>query len=517
MADQALAESNTYNAAEDLIGRNLAAGRGDKTAFIDASGAHTFGDVERGTNRFAHVLGTMGLSREARVLLVLDDTVDFPICFLGAMKAGVVSVPANTRSTARDYAYIAADCRAEAIIVSEALLSVVLEEITPADRPRIVVSGADAHGHALLAELLAVEPEEFKTVATTRDDMCFWLYTSGTTGGPKGVVHLHSHLIDTADLYARPVLGINETDIVYSAAKLFFAYGLGNALTFPMAVGATAVLLDEPPVPNVVVDLLRREQVTIFYGVPTLYGMILAGDDLPGPGEHAIRLCVSAGEALPPDLLRRWRERTGTDILDGIGTTEMLHIFISNRLGEVHPGTTGRAVDGYELRLLDDENNEVGPGEIGVLEVSGPTSGLMYWNQRAKTKDTFRGPWTRTGDKYTRDENGIFTYCGRNDDMLKVGGIYVSPFEVEAALVSHEAVLEAAVVGQLDQDELVKPKAFVVLNQGVEASEATAAMLRDFVKNDLAAYKYPRWIEFLEDLPKTATGKIQRFKLRDDG
>jgi benzoate-CoA ligase len=347
--------------------------------------------------------------------------------------------------------------------------------------------------------------------ATSSDDPCFWLYSSGSTGTPKGTVHLHSHLIQTAELYGRGVLGIRENDVVFSAAKLFFAYGLGNSLTFPMSVGATAVLLPSRPAPVDVFKTLRSHKPTIFYGVPTLYAALLAEANRPQRAVLNLRICTSAGEALPAEIGKRWTEAYGCEILDGIGSTEMLHIFLSNRPGEVRYGTTGKAVPGYELRIVGDDGHECGPGEIGELQINGPSAALMYWNNRAKTKATFAGEWTRSGDKYTRDADGYYTYGGRSDDMLKVGGIYVSPFEVEACLMTHAAVLEAAVIGVADTDELVKPKAFVVLKSGQAAS---AEELQMHVKNALAPYKYPRWIQFVPELPKTATGKIQRFKLR---
>jgi benzoate-CoA ligase len=310
------------------------------------------------------------------------------------------------------------------------------------------------------------------------------------------------------------VLGIAPDDVVFSAAKLFFAYGLGNALTFPLSVGATSVLMAERPTPAAVFKRLVGERPTIFYGVPTLYAAMLASAEFPARDRLALRRCVSAGEALPADLGKRWREKTGVDILDGLGSTEMLHIFLSNRPDDVCYGTTGRPVPGYDLRVVDEEGAPVAPGEIGELQVSGPTSSPYYWNNRAKSLATFLGPWTRSGDKYIVDANGRYVYCGRTDDMLKVGGVYVSPFEVEAALATHEAVLEAAVVGCADASELIKPKAFVVLKPGHEAGPALAAALQEHVKSLLAPFKYPRWIEFVADLPKTATGKIQRFKLR---
>ena len=325
-------------------------------------------------------------------------------------------------------------------------------------------------------------------------------------------MHLHGDMARTAELYAGPTLGVSEDDVLFSAAKLFFAYGLGNGLTFPMAAGATAVLLEGPPEPGPICRLLREAGPTIFFGVPTLFAMLMASGEAPGPGEHALRLAVSAGEALPPEILRRWQEAVGVDILDGLGSTEMLHIFITNRVDDIAPGASGRPVDGYEVRLVDDDDRVIEEaGALGALEVKGPTSAVFYWNRRERSVETFRGAWTRTGDKYTRDENGVYAFAGRADDMLKVGGIYVSPFEVEGALLKHEAVLEAAVVGAEDPDGLVKPKAFVVLQEGREAG---AAELQDFVRGQLAAYKYPRWVEFVDELPKTATGKIQRYKLR---
>ncbi len=490
-----------YNAAADLIGRNLAAGRAAKTAVIDSRGAHSYGDIDAATARFANLLARLGVRREERILLCLNDTADFHACFLGAIRAGVAPVPVNTRLTRDDYAFMLRDSRAQAAFVSADLLPA-FEGL----HERVIADGA------ALAGLLAGESAAFRPADTVADEMCFWLYTSGTTGAPKAAVHLHGDLMHTAELYAGPTLGVGEGDVLFSAAKLFFAYGLGNGLTFPMAAGATALLLEGPPEPAAICRLLGEARPTIFFGVPTLFAMLLASGELPGPDGHALRLAVSAGEALPPEILRRWREATGVDILDGLGSTEMLHIFITNREGDITPGASGRPVEGYEARLVDDDGRIVEEaGALGALEVKGPTSAICYWNRRRQSVETFRGAWTRTGDRYTRDENGVYAFAGRADDMLKVGGIYVSPFEVEGALLQHEAVLEAAVVGAPDADGLIKPKAFVVLREG---GRAGAAELQDFVRDRLAPFKYPRWVEFLDELPKTATGKIQRFKLR---
>ena len=504
-----------YNAAHDLIERNVLAGREGKVAYIDDQGRYTFGELAQKVNRAANALTSLGLGMESRVMLAHLDTIDFPAVFLGAIKAGIIPVCANTLLTTSDYKFMLEDSRVRALIVSEALLPV-FEPLLGALPllEHIIVSGKNAHGRLHLQALMASAGTAFTPALTTADDACFWLYSSGSTGTPKGTVHVHSSLIQTAELYAKPVLGIREDDVVFSAAKLFFAYGLGNALTFPLAVGATAVLMAERPTPAAVFRRLREYKPTIFYGVPTLYGALLASPDLPRKEEIALRLCTSAGEALPADLGRRWTTHFGTEILDGIGSTEMLHIFLSNRPGEVRYGTTGKPVPGYQVRLVDERGNDVADREIGELQISGPSSATHYWNNREKSLATFVGPWTRAGDKYTKDTDGYYTYGGRSDDMLKVSGMYVSPFEVEAALMTHQDVLEVAVVGMADDQDLVKPKAFVVTRPGVAATPALAESLKAHVKDRLAPFKYPRWVEFVTELAKTATGKIQRFKLR---
>src|ERR1700676_3358822 len=508
-----------YNAAHDLIERNLQAGRSGKTAYIDDNGRYTYGELAERVNRCANAMISLGLESEQRVLLCILDTIDFLTAFLGSIKAGIVPIAANTLLTTADYEYMLRDSRAHALIVSAPLLPVFAPLLgrLPHLKHVIVAGSADEKGvagHESFSRLLAYAGTGFAPAATTCDDACFWLYSSGSTGAPKGTVHMHSSLIFTAELYAWPILGIREDDVVFSAAKLFFAYGLGNALTFPLAVGATTVLMAERPTPAAVFARLRKYQPTIFYGVPTLFAAMLANSDLPQRAELALRICASAGEALPLDIGRRWTERFGVDILDGIGSTEMLHIFLSNRPGDVRYGTTGKPVPGYEVRLIDDEGGPAKQGEIGELQVAGPTSAKFYWNNRERSRNTFHGPWTKSGDKYRRDEDGYYVYAGRADDMLKVGGVYVSPAEVESALITHDAVLEAAVVGHADESELIKPKAFVVLKRGYSADTELAARLKDHVKARLAPFKYPRWIEFVEELPKTATGKIQRFKLR---
>jgi benzoate-CoA ligase len=409
-----------------------------------------------------------------------------------------------------------ADSRARLLVVSEALYPKFANLVnTSPDLAEVIVSGENAHGHRRFEDLIASAKADGYIAPTTRDDTCFWLYTSGSTGKPKGSIHTHANLPLTSDLYAAGVLGLKERDVCFSVAKLFFAYGLGNAMTFPMMVGATTILSPDRPTPDGVAKILREHPVTVFYAVPTFYAAFLNSPNAPARSEVKLRLCISAGEALPPEVGQRWKERYGVDLLDGIGSTEMLHIFISNYPGEVKYGTTGKPVPGYDIRLIDDDGNVISQrGEMGEMQVRGPTGAVMYWNNREKTRDTFLGEWTRSGDKYLQDEDGYFVSCGRRDDMLKVGGIYVSPFEVEGALLTHPDVLEAAVVAWPDEQQLIKAKAFVVLKSADKACEALARTLQEHVKTKLAPYKYPRWIEFRADLPKTATGKIQRFMLR---
>jgi benzoate-CoA ligase len=504
-----------YNAAHDLLLRN--AGRPAKVAFVNAVTGETltYGELADQSHRFANALRARGVAPESRVLLAMLDTPQWPVAFLGCILAGVVPVAANTLLTTPDFEFMLRDASAKVLVVSPALLPAFESLIGKVDSLQMVIVAGEADAatapHLSLGQLVAGASAQQTVADTCSDGACFWLYSSGSTGTPKGTVHLHSHLIQTAELYGRAVLGIQESDVVYSAAKLFFAYGLGNGLTFPMSVGATAILLPARPTPADVFGLLKKYQPTIFYGVPTLYAALIADPARPARSELRLRVCTSAGEALPAEIGRKWTAHYGCEILDGIGSTEMLHIFLSNRPGEVRYGTTGQAVPGYALRLIADDGHECGDGEIGELQISGPSAAIMYWNNRAKTKATFAGEWTKSGDKYTRDAHGYYTYGGRSDDMLKVGGIYVSPFEVEACLMTHATVLEVAVIGMADDDELIKPKAYVVFKPG---QQATMEELKAHVKQQLAPYKYPRWFEFVDELPKTATGKIQRFKLR---
>jgi benzoate-CoA ligase len=518
MSDNALtaAPPERFNFAQHLLQVNAA--RPAKTALIDDAGQLTYGQLADQVQRMSAALNALGLRREDRVLLLMHDCSDWVVSFLGALHAGVVPVCVNTLLTAKDYGYMVANSRAQAALVSEALLPALQSALAegPHEVRNLIVSrpteALPANAHEMAALLDGASPQAAAT-DTHGDEPAFWLYSSGSTGAPKGTVHTQASLYWTAELYGQGVLELRESDTVFSAAKLFFAYGLGNALSFPLSAGATVVLMAERPTPQATFKRMVEQQPTVFYGAPTGYGGMLASPDLPRREQVALRLCSSAGEALPRDIGERWTAQFGCEIIDGIGSTEMLHVFLSNRPGDVRYGTTGKAVSGYEVQLRDEDGSVItGPNQIGDLYISGPSAALLYWNNRAKSRDTFQGEWTKSGDKYTRDPEGYYTYAGRNDDMLKVSGIYVSPFEVEATLVQHPAVLEVAVIGKQDDEGLTKTKAYVVLKAGAQATEAE---LQAFVKEKLAPYKYPRFIEFVAELPKTATGKIQRFKLRD--
>ncbi len=504
-----------YNAATVMVDANVEKGWGDKPAFIDADRTLTYAQLQRATCQVANMLTALGVGREARVAMLMHDTVAYPAVFWGAIRAGIVPVCLNTLLTAEQYRYMLVDSRAQVLIVSAPLLEVVgpLLDDLPA-LGHVIVDGGDG-AHPRLAELMAEASDTFETAPTHPDETAFWLYSSGSTGAPKGVRHVHTSPQYIADTYGRNVLGIRHDDVCFSAAKMFFAYGLGASMALPMSVGATTVLLAGRPTPASVLEMLSRHDPTLFFGVPTLYAAMLADQKCTRQsGSARLRLCVSAGEALPEDIGRRWEARMGVPILDGIGSTEMLHVFLSNRPDDIRYGTSGRAFEGYKLRLVDEDGRDVPDGELGELLVSGDSAGDGYWNQRAKSRATFQGEWVRTGDKYTRDSEGYYHYCGRTDDMFKVSGRWTSPFEVEQALVAHEAVLEAAVVAHHEGDGLIKPKAFVILVEGRAPSEDLFQELKDHVKEAVGVWKYPRWIEVLDELPKTATGKIQRFKLR---
>jgi len=505
-----------FNVARFFVDRHVEEGRGAKAAFFHEDTTLTYAALQDLVNRTGNALLDLGVHREQRVLCLLLDSPEFLAAFWGAIKIGAIPIPINTMMRAQDYLYFLDDSRAPVAIISEPLLAEVGPVLSRAKFLRhVVVAGKPSAGQIGFDGWVARASAKLEAVETSKDDPAFWLYSSGSTGRPKGAVHLQHDMVYCADTYAAQVLGMTEHDRTVSAAKLFFAYGLGNNMSFPMAVGGQGVLYPHRPLPEAMFELIHRHRPTLFFGVPTLYAAMLQVKEAEKRYDlGSLRLCISAGEALPEELYRRWRDRFGVEVLDGIGTTEILHIFLSNRPGRVRPGSTGLPVPGYEAILVDDEGRPVPQGEIGNLRVKGDSIMAYYWNQHEKTKDTLFGHWIQTGDKYYQDADGYFWYCGRADDMLKVGGIWVSPVEVENTLVGHAAVLEVAVVGREDTDRLVKPKAFIVLKEGQSGSPALEAELKGFVKDKIAPYKYPRWIEFVSELPKTATGKIQRFKLR---
>jgi len=505
-----------FNVATHFVDRNVAEGRAAQPAFHCEDRVLTYGDVQDLTNRTGNALRELGVGMEDRVLMACLDAPEFLGTFWGAIKIGAVPIPTNTLMRTSDYLYFLDDSRAKVAVVSAPLLAEVGPALGQARHlQHVLVAGGPPGPHLGWEDRVAKAPARLDAASTSRDDVAFWLYSSGSTGFPKGAVHLHHDMWVCMETYAMQVLGIRPTDKVYSAAKLFFAYGLGNAGYFPMGVGAQSVLWPHRPTPEGVFDIFTRRRPTIFFGVPTLYAGMLAVKEAEKRFDcSSLRLCVSAGEALPEEIYTRWRERFGVEIIDGIGTTEILHIFLSNRPGAARPGASGLPVPGYEAIVVDDEGRPVAQGEIGNLRVKGDSTMAFYWNKHDRTRETLFGPWIQTGDKYYQDAEGYFWYAGRSDDMLKVGGIWVSPVEVEATLIKHPAVLEAAVVGKEDSDRLVKPKAFVVLKDAAVAPAGLADELKAFVKDKIAPYKYPRWIEFVGELPKTATGKIQRFKLR---
>jgi 4-hydroxybenzoate-CoA ligase len=516
-----------FNATDFFIDRNIRQGRGHKIAIYTEFRNYTYNDVQKMINKTANAMRDLGARVEDKVMLLMLDIPQFYAMFWGCIRMGAVPIPVNTMLTPEDYEFYLNDSRARVLAVSDEMLPVIMniQGDLPYLRDLVVIS--EKYGARIpFKQKYKRAPADIKTATTTKDDVGFWLYSSGSTGSPKGAIHSQGDMLATSEGYAKNILNITEDDIIYSAARMFFAYGLGNSVYFPMYAGCSVVLNPSPPKPDGVFKYMEKFRPTIFFGIPTLYGQILEYQKKldkekggkPDPNEpHAlssVRVCVSAGEALPPEIYHRWKERYGIEILDGIGSTEMGHIFISNRPGEVKPGSTGKPVPGFELRLVDDDGNEVPVGDAGTLLVKGGSAAQSYWRKRDKSRKTMIGEWINTGDKYYMDEDGYYWCSGRSDDMLKVGGIWVSPIEVENCLLEHPAVFENAVVGANDQEGLTKPKAFVILREGYEPSKELEEELKKWVLDRLAKYKYPRWIEFVKELPKSSTGKIQRYKLR---
>ncbi|HID77858.1 MAG TPA: benzoate-CoA ligase family protein [Planctomycetaceae bacterium] len=505
------------NAAVVFVDSHLAAGRGSKTAILCGDRSISYQELYENVNRVGNALKQLEVRIEERVALLLPDIPEWAYVFFGAMKLGAVAVPMNTSLKPRDYEYLLNDSRARVLFVHPSLA----QQITPVRSQlkflrHVVVTGEATGEQLAFDELVGAMSAELEPADTSKDEMAFWLYSSGTTGFPKGAIHLHHDMLVEADLYARNTLGIQESDVSFSVAKLFFAYGLGNGLYFPLRVGGTTVLLPDRPTPEAVFGVIDRYQPTVFYSVPTSYAALLHLAEKTGRTSLGrVRMCVSAGEPLPKHIFEKWMERFGVEILDGIGSTEILHIFISNRPGHARPGSTGQIVPGYEAKIVDDQGNELPPRQVGTLLIKGESIAAGYWNKHEATKRTFCGEWINTHDKFLVDEDGFYWYAGRTDDMMKVSGQALWPADVEAVLQEHPAVLESGVVGTADPDGLIKPVAYVVLKDGQAGSGALERELQQFVKSKTAPHKYPRAVIFVDALPKTATGKIQRYKLRE--
>jgi benzoate-CoA ligase len=506
-----------FNAATVLVDAHIAAGRGAKPAILCGERTVTYAALHEGVNRFGNVLRELGIRMEERVALLLPDSPEFAFAFFGTMKMGAVAIPLNTLLVPRDYEYLLNDSRARVLVIHASLL----DRITGIrDNLRclghVLVSGGEVERYPGLESAMQGALPALEAADTGRDDAAFWLYSSGTTGFPKGTIHLHHDMLVEADQYAQQTIGLKESDVSFSVAKLFFAYGLGNGLYFPLRVGGTTVLFPERPTPDKVFEVLDTYGPTVFYSVPTSFAQLLHTAEKQGRTDLGrVRMCVSAGEPLPKPIFEKWRDRFGVEILDGIGSTEILHIFISNRPGQARAGSTGQIVPGYEAKIVDDDGAEVPVGEIGNLLIKGDSIATCYWNKHEPTKQTFLGEWINTHDKFRADRDGYYWYAGRSDDLMKVSGMPVWPSDVEAILQAHPAVLESGVAAATDEEGLVKPYAYVVLKDSHKPSPQLAKELQDFVKKNTAPYKFPRWVEFVDALPKTATGKIKRYQLRE--
>jgi benzoate-CoA ligase family protein len=510
--------SQYYNVTTKLIDEMVEKGLGDKVAVYYQDKTHTYAEMQSLINKVGNALKILGVHMEERVMLVMYDSPEAMASFFGAIKIGAIPIPVNYMYTMHDYRYLLNNSRARTLIAHEDFIEEIegfKDKFLYLENTIIVGKKTRAY-HISFYDIVNRCSDKLDVAYTTFEDTAFWVYTSGSTGVPKAAVHLQHDVFTCIDSYAKGILGITQDDVLFSASKFFFAYGMGNSFFYPLGTGASVVLLPDRPRPETIFATINHYHPTVFFGVPTLYANMLGIEDAEKKYDlSSLRICTSAGEALPQEIFYEWKKRFGLEILDGIGSTELLHIFISNRPGDVKPGSSGKIVPGYQARIVDDKGDEVPDGEIGTLQVKGESIAAYYYRHHDKTKTSMLGEWFDTGDKYYRDAEGYYYYCGRGDDMLKVGGIWVSPIEVEDALISHPAVLEAAVVAKTDEHNLVKPKAYIVLKKGKQPSEELSKDIQAFVKNNIAPYKYPRWIEFVKDLPKTNTGKIMRYKLRD--
>ncbi len=507
-------QSELFNAADYFVDRNIREGRKNKIAVLCENRQMTYGTLAKEVNRFGNALISSGVRMEERVAMLMLDTELYPVVFFGSIKSGAIPICLNTLMRPKDYLYFLNDSRACTLVIDESLYSNIedIKKDLKFLRQIIMVNSSGIKQDTIsYQDFICDESDSLDSAPTCPDDSCFWLYSSGSTGKPKGTVHLQHDMLFSVKTYGNQVLRVKEDDICFSAAKLFFAYGLGNGCYFPFSAGATSVLMPQRPTAESVYKTIALHKPTIFFGVPTLYGSMLAEEEGKMGG---VRLCVSAGEALPADIFHRWKERFNINILDGIGSTELVHIYISNRIENIRPGSTGQIVPGYDAKIVDDNFNEVSQGDVGTVLIKGDSTAAYYWNKHEKTKEAMLGEWFNTDDKFFVDEEGFFHYVGRVNDMLKVGGIWVSPIEVEACLIDHPAVLESAVVPSKDKDNLIKPCAYIVLNKGISPSKSLEKEIKEYVKKELAHYKYPRWIYFVDDLPKTATGKVKRFELK---
>ncbi len=511
-----------FNAAEYFVDRNINEGRGDKAAILFEDEVISYGLLAENVNRVAGVLTELGVGMETRVMLLLRDSPEMLYSFYGTIKAGAVAIPTNILMKAPDFLYMLNDSRAPVLIVDSVFLpeiEKILDQVLFLKKVLVCGDQDQNQDHLSFNELFAKAGADFKAAATTRDDAAFWLYSGRNPEKLMGAVHHHSHMVYCAEAYARGILNMTADDRAMGSF-LFFAYGLGNGAYFPFAVGATTILISHPPKPELFYEDLIKYRPTIFFSVPTLLGALAdykkrccrEGKELAVV--ESLRVCVSSAEILSPDIYQRFKKEFGVEILEGTGSTEICHIFLSNRFDKVRPGSTGKAVAGYQMRLLDDDGNPVRPGQIGNLLVSGGSLASSYWNQREETRRNMLGEWFVTGDRYLMDADGYFYFRGRSDDMLRVGGKWLAPREVEKTINQHPAVAESAVVGYQDKDELIKPYAFVVLNPDAQPNDNLQEDIKQFVRNRIAAYKYPRWIEFTDNIPKTTGGRVQRFVLQ---